>query len=425
MSMSEPEQMAARDVTRLLQGLARERASVNLAYWGNSRAGAVRKLVVASVDEAEGVFNAHEPADSRAGLAPKQWQLRKVLWAEAADGQRAVNEVTSHYCEAFLARQQGRVEAVAAARAGETPVAPWMVGAMLLEGLGSAPDRGWRLLMSSRDKRSGATWIGLASAPEKQRVLATLEFLAHSSEGRIWEVLDIFLKAGVTWPTWRDYHNRLVLEGRKLRGKGPRLRESLVRDRKGGVPYAQYMAQQAQYEASRLRPAAYEQEGLFVNRVRLFEADAVSPAAVFDAAQRVDGKALAAYLISASENHRLRAFSDESFDEGILQKLLKAQLVVGAREAPLQVLIQTLPPSMLPDLFCMRRIPEDAASDIVSHNERTLRADPRLDGLYAFMPPAPWDWEQLQDFRTCYVEMLRELVRWVKGEDVACARAGR
>ena len=423
------------EVLRLLRRASHQGEIVTLAYAQGSRPGQAKELKILEINPAEDrvmVLAVDVPAGTFA--YPQEYRLSKVLRVRCIDGQHAENAVTAQHFAAFQARLKARDDAISDVRAGVPVTSNRRIRAAKLQ----APTRGrrqadaWQLVLSSTEARSGTTTILLRRPDDCQNVCNALEFLADNSAGKVWEVLEVFVLAGVSWPSWWTYRNRLAVEGQSLRGTAPRLRDSAaVLNAQGTAGHTDYMNQLAHYRCSSLRPEDYEREGLAVDRVRLFEAEELDLSVLFRRVEPVPARAVGAYLTVATARGQMVGLPCEPVTAAVLHQLIEAGLVLPASKAPIRQLIQQMRASDLSAPLKARGVRLEASSlaayraFYATHMdvdyERALRDAPGVQNNFMLMPPQPWNWEALQDFRTCYVEMLRELARWVGGASVSCS----
>ncbi len=235
------------------------------------------------------------------------------------------------------------------------------------------------------------------------------------------------------WPVWQRYHRDLTLEAQCLRGGQPKLRElPVTRHTDGRRNLDNSRAQYEIYISSTLRPPKDEDEDRFLDRVRLFEAEPLDLRPLAALVQRVSVSTLSAYLTGASDRWQLQELPSDTIQHDALKELLKASLVMPAREAPLDFLLPETNASTLYAPIKARNKGKPHSYDIPGYLafyaehldaelEMKLRSSEWLEGKYMLQPPAPWNWERLQDFRTCYVEMLRALKRWLCDDYVGAA----
>ena len=267
-----------------------------------------------------------------------------------------------------------------------------------------------------------------------QRVCSVLNVMRDFGQGAVWNLVPALLRAGYWWPAWQKYQRALTVEGDTLRGARPKLRELDVSDEAQGLPtFSRHLAQSEIYDDSTLRPPELEPEGKFIDRVRLFEGTSPCPSLARSLATSLPDDALITYVLRATDRgHRFIDTRSTNISDAHLACFSAAGLAIPASLAPLDMLLTNARQSLVyapikafkkdkgvPDSYDMKGY----RAFYRAHNhdgklEALLRESKELEGQSVLMPPAPWSWDEFQDFRGCFVEMSHTLYQWLAGEDL-------
>ncbi|QQX85268.1 hypothetical protein JJQ59_04825 [Cupriavidus necator] len=414
----------------LLMHSLRTATTVTLAYAYGTRPGQERQVVVVDIIDDDTAFLVLESGYPER----KKYVFNRVLWVRDNEGRVAKNEEQIARYDAFVREKAAREQALdpIVSESGDT------IGESTFEVIAEIPSRRshtdeYNLFALRRGKRGRHT--ALIRARDMQAansVCQVLELMNGSSEGQLWGTLGVLIKGKFLWPVWQRYHRDLTLEGQRLRAGQPKLRElSVTRHPDGRKNLDNSHAQYRIYDSSTLRPPSDEDEGGFLDRVRLFEAEPLDLIPLADVAQAVSVRTIAAYFTGASDRWQLQELPSNTIQDDALRELLQASLTMPAKDAPIDFLLSNLNATTLyapikarkgkPVSYGVTGYLTFYSEHLDAEMELELRNSKWLDGKYILRPPASWSWEQLQDFRTCYVEMLRALKRWLCGDYVGAA----
>lgn len=197
------------------------------------------------------------------------------------------------------------------------------------------------------------------------------------------------LRIEFIWPNWIKYQDDLRKEGITLRGTANPLRNKIgIYNEQGNVRNSAYVEHLFMYSKSKLLPEPEESEGFRLDRrVRMFEGALPSLGSILLLAKLLPANILNAYLANTWESNQLDQFPNSEISAQYLFELNNCRLVVKPSEVSIDRLAYaTRRPVICPD-------------------------------TYAYRAPDPWNWQEFQDFRCLYTEMLAMLVDWLSGWD--------
>lgn len=266
------------------------------------------------------------------------------------------------------------------------------------------------------------------SANELCRQLEALD----ASRGS-WRHAAPMVKRSVLWPVWLRQAEEVRQLGERLRGGAPLLRfmeEALDPER--GVSYAAECARDQLYGLPPPRPY-WEEPSEDVALGGAFDAEPLDIPALLKLATQLSTGALDAYMFWSMRRFDTTA-NRTAIGAAANAELRGAGLLITAREAPFDVLLRHLPPTVLyqPIKAWKKRTGQDLEShDFQAYRHWYAAHLPEIPGLElelrssawllertAFMPPPGLTWDQLQDLSLAYARMLRELASWLAGKAV-------
>lgn len=403
-------------IVKALTDATQSQRIVEVAYAFGSRPGISRPVFVIEVNTTTGSFLVQEPPGNPDA---KTYVIKRVLWVENPDGKRAHNLAAIIDYNRWRAREDTLKTALHTILYDPTKCSAesFEITTVLK---GSHSNRTHNLYSIRRKEFSNTTLIQTLSDEDAVRVCHALHIILEVSESRVWDLLGVFARAEFHWPEWIKYKQNILAEGTALRAGRPLLRERKSFVHMGSLERGEQLAI---YDKSVLRPRCDDREYGYFDRLRFFESAETDWGVMFALSKKIHPADLASYLKEASNNAELTALPSVSISTETILILKKFGLLVTASDAPLKALLIRMRASALSAPIKARKIklPVNSISayrEFYEENmdadfEKSLRASPYLEGMYVFLPPAPWTWEQLQDFRTNYVEMVRALCQRV------------
>lgn len=383
---------------------------LQVAYGYGSRPGEQRPLVVVAMAGDDTSFRAFEPP----GDERKTYITHRVLWASDDQGRKASNFPLLEQHTQYMAKQKQLALATQAALTGY----PSSLPGCKFEITSGARRRGWKpgvFYIVVKDEFNIASVHALGQHGAEQ-VCCALHLMHEWYESKLWDVLGGILKAQFYWVEWLRYQTALEKEGRMLISAG-------------GEHW------DARYVGSKLRPLDEENErDIYMQRRRLFETKDLHLDKMFELAMRVDAVALSAYLTDAKGESSKHSLRHANLTPEVFSELTRVGLIVlAAQVMPMDELLGRLKVAEIKALLNERGIVLKGAkrptlmaklAELMDPAlEAHLRETPALAEQYVFSAPPGMSWDDLQNFRTCYVVMLRSLMRWLTGEISGAAAA--
>lgn len=375
---------------------------LQVAYAYGSRPGEQRPLLVVAIAGDSTSFLAFEPP----GDECKTYITHRILWASDDQSRKASNCALQELHTKYMERQKQLALATKAALTGIPSVLP----GCKFELAPGARHRRWKagvFFIAVKDEFNIAS-VHTREQQGAEQVCCAMHLMHEWSESKVWDVLGGILKTQFYWVEWLKYQSALEKEGRVLISQAAQ-------------PW------DPRYVGSTLRPLEEDEQDVFLNRTRLFETKDLHLDNMFDLAMRVDAAALSEYLTETRGVNPKNSLRRAVLTPEALAELKRVGLIVPAAQTmPLAELLEHVKVAEITVLLKERGVVLKGAKRpaLVAYlAERTdptieaqLRAVPSLAKQYVFSAPPGMSWDDLQNFRTCYVAMLRALKRWLTGE---------
>ena len=411
--------------------------TIDLAYYGGTRQGQVRPLVIKEIHTQDNYMLVSEQGWPEL----KTYVLHRILWFTNKNGDRFENSEAIQKHSDFLRSIEDKGRNIESLRTGRTQLIPL---AKTLTVAAEVPARmdekavllyaiGMPMPILSGTKKlffsSRTAMIFARDRTHAEKVCGAVEFVKSDEYSTTWNVLDLFLAGRVVWPVWDRMHRAIVEEGKKLRGRINRLCDRPdTLNSNGNVRAEPYNTQLEIYKNSELFPPTAGPCGYRVDRIRIFESDDMDTTPIFDLADRSSPGLISRYFYLAYCGFRVFDQKTSGFSDFEFRKLKELGLATTPATSTPETLLDVLPLQTLRSIAKENGLPKGSSgreeyrrfflSDIGSSSVAKLRQIRWPDEMAIFSPPLPWTWEQYLDFRSCYIEMISALSNWLNFEKV-------